>query len=108
MLVINGKKFHGELSYSKINPIFIEIMKLPPPELHSPFQSSHIQSEETVLCLQGEVAHVSLDASNPYNNPVKYLGSKEVYSCVQVFVHTDRDYLTIHFDSRVSGHPLIF
>ena len=94
MFIINGKKFSGELTFVMLDEILSEIKKLPKPVVGS--MSSSITEENTVLCLQREVAYV--DLKNPLNHKIQYVGSKGVHDCIVAYLSTETDHLVVHVD----------
>lgn len=89
-IVINNKKFSLSLN---IKTIIDELKKLPEPDI-IPLHQHSINPEETVLCLQREMGYI--DEFNLTN--IKYLGSKNVVSCILLYLSSETDHLVVHVD----------
>ena len=71
------------------------IKTLPEPEVVS-FDSSPVTPDETVICLQREIAYV--DTLNPAVN-VRYIGTKDMHDCITAYIYSETDHLIVHVDN---------
>lgn len=91
---IEGKKF-SKFTNDLAQEIINTIKSLPEPEVVS-CDSSPIEEDEAVLCLQREMAYV--DSSNT-KSKTRYVGSKNVFGCILVYVYNNTEHLVAHVDS---------
>lgn len=93
-IIINGKSYSGSLTSQILTEMINAINTLPKPEV-IPVEKSNLALENMMLCLQREMVYI--DEFNP-NNPIQYIGSKNVYSCIVLYVRSETDHLVIHVD----------
>ncbi len=96
MLEINGKKFHPQ-SAPNTTEIIYEIKSLPEPEIASLHDSSSIEADNTVLCLQREIAY--LDSLN-FDSNIRYIGTKNLITCILVYLYSGTQHAIIHVDNK--------
>lgn len=104
MLEINGTMFSREslinLSETErvdfIQQIFNKIKSLPEPKIVSLESSPLVKEDETVLCLQHEIAYVN---SSNHESKIGYIGSKNLASCILVYIYTESNHAVIHVDN---------
>lgn len=71
------------------------IKQLPQPEIDTT-EELICQNNEIGLCLQREALYIDQRLAN---NQISYLGSKNVVSCILLYLYSQSDHLIIHFDN---------
>lgn len=98
-IIINKKKFTGQITPSLYKEMYHEISQLPKPKI-IPLDQSDADATNTVLCLEREIAYLKKDSALH----VKYIGSKHIISCMVVYIYSQTDHLIIHVDRLDLSH----
>ena len=96
MLIIKRKKFSGKLTSEILSTMVSLIKQLPEPTILS-HERIITKADETVLCLQREVAY--LDEFNFLSN-INYIGTQKLDSCIFLYVYSETDHLVMHVDEK--------
>ncbi|MDR3501427.1 MAG: hypothetical protein P4L79_02490 [Legionella sp.] len=94
-IIINRKLFKDKLSDKVVGEMIEEVKKIPEPEISSDEMLS-CDKQEIGLCLQRESFYLDQFYAT---SEIKYLGSKNVISCLVAYIHSETDHLVIHFDN---------
>ena len=92
-IIIGNKKYQGQLTPALLSQMINAVKQLPKPEV-VPMGEIEINPNDVILCLQREMAYV-----NEFHSvQIRYLGTKNICSCIAVYIYSETDHLLIHFD----------
>lgn len=93
-VIILNKSYRGVLSTQVLEEMCLAVKALPEPKISSA-SNENINPEEALLCLQQEAIYVDQFTNR---GEIKYMGSKYVYECILVYIHSETDHLLVHVD----------
>lgn len=92
---INGHTYQGPLTAAQTALLMREITKLPKAKVVSAQGALALPEDEVALCLQRE--RLTVDLLNP-TSKIRYIGSKDVYTCIVLYLYSETQHSVIHVD----------
>lgn len=87
---INNKQFSGKISSKLVQQMTADVRNAPEPKVMP--RKDGPSNNEIGICLQREIYYTD------GNTNVPFIGSKEVYSCIVMYLHSSTDHAVIHVD----------
>jgi hypothetical protein len=95
MPIIINDKIYSDVTADSITVMLQHVMTLPQPKVLPFSASARVQADNTLIHVQKEM--VCVDLQHPANS-IRYIGTKGLYTCLQVYIYNERHCFAIHID----------